>query len=107
MNLPNKKEREAIFKVHFDKRDYKDMKIDDVLLKATDGFNGADIESVINEAVEEIFVKNIDGKIETLISTTLIVKAKNTICISKSCKKQIENMKKAFAESNFMDASKV
>lgn len=106
VNLPNEKEREAIFKVHLGKRGHKDLKIDNALLKATDGFNGADIESVVNEAVEEVFVKNLDGKNDTLTSSVLIDKAKNTISISKSCKKQIDNMKKAFAESNFKDASK-
>ncbi|MCQ2093765.1 MAG: AAA family ATPase [Bacteroidaceae bacterium] len=107
VNLPNEKEREAIFKVHLGKRGHKDLKIDNVLLKATDGFNGADIESVVNEAVEDVFVKNLDGKNDTLTSSVLLDKAKNTISISKSCKKQIDNMKKAFAESNFKDASKV
>lgn len=107
VNLPNEKEREAIFKVHLGKRGHKDLKIDNALLKATDGFNGADIESVVNEAVEEVFVKNLDGKNDTLTSSVLLDKAKNTISISKSCKKQIDNMKKAFAESNFKDASKV
>ena len=107
VNLPNEKEREAIFKVHLGKRGHKDLKIDNALLKATDGFNGADIESVVNEAVEEVFIKNLDGKNDTLTSSVLLDKAKNTISISKSCKKQIDNMKKAFAESNFKDASKV
>ena len=107
VNLPNEKEREAIFKVHLGKRGHKDLKIDNALLKATDGFNGADIESVVNEAVEEVFVKNLDGKNDTLTASVLLDKAKNTISISKSCKKQIDNMKKAFAESNFKDASKV
>lgn len=107
VNLPNEKEREAIFKVHLGKRRHKDLKIDNALIKATDGFNGADIESVVNEAVEEVFVKNLDGKNDTLTSSVLLDKAKNTISISKSCKKQIDNMKKAFAESNFKDASKV
>ncbi len=106
VNLPNEKEREAIFKVHLGKRGHKDLKIDNALIKATDGFNGADIESVVNEAVEEVFVKNLDGKNDTLTSSVLLDKAKNTISISKSCKKQIDNMKKAFAESNFKDASK-
>ena len=93
VNLPNEKEREAIFKVHLGKRGHKDLKIDNALLKATDGFNGADIESVVNEAVEEVFVKNLDGKNDTLTSSVLLDKAKNTISISTSCKKQIDHMK--------------
>lgn len=107
VNLPNKEERKAIFQVHLSKRGHGNLQIDTPLLNATNGFNGADIESVVNEAVEDVFVKNLEsGKNVSLTSSILLEKAKSTISISKSCKKQIEDMKKAFAESNFKDASK-
>lgn len=108
VNLPNEKEREAIFKVHLSKRGNANLNIDGALIKATDGFNGADIESVVNEAVEEVFVKNLDSRTNVILDSRILLdKAKNTISISKSCKKQIDNMKKAFAESNFKDASRM
>lgn len=37
----------------------------------------------------------------------LLTEAKSTVSISKSCKEQIEKMKKVFQSSNFKDASKV
>ncbi|MBD5262783.1 MAG: AAA family ATPase [Bacteroides sp.] len=101
VNLPTAQEREDIFKVHLKKRGL-DTSVakslaDDSLTK---GFNGADIESVVNEALEESFV---DDKYFTV--DLLKRKAKETVSISQSCKGQIDSMKKLFAENSFKDAS--
>ena len=105
VNLPNDKEREAIFNVHLNKKERKGcMKgiIDcQRLAYVTKGFNGADIESVVNEAIEESFL---EGK-ESLTTNKLMEVANKTVSISKSCKNQIENMKKAFEENCFKDAT--
>lgn len=105
VNLPNDKEREAIFNVHLNKKERKGCMKETIdyqrLASATSGFNGADIESVVNEAIEESFL---EGK-ESLTTQKLIDIANKTVSISKSCKKQIENMKKAFAENCFKDAT--
>lgn len=107
VNLPNDKEREAIFKVHLNKKKKKGCPINgginySNLVMNTKGFNGADIESVVNESVEKCFL---DGKKE-LTTETLVSVAKSTKSISMSCKKQIEDMEKLFKENNFTDASK-
>lgn len=115
VNLPTKEEREAIFKVHLDKKSKAEKVKVDVdytkLSQATEGFNGADIEAVVNETVERGFLKLIDeNKLnEDLMITTemLLTEANSTVSISKSCKEQIEKMKKVFQSSNFKDASKV
>jgi hypothetical protein len=64
-----------------------------------------------NRTVERGFLKLIDeNKLnEDLIISTemLLTEAKSTVSISKSCKEQIEKMKKVFQSSNFKDASKV
>ena len=70
------------------------------ICQITDGFNGADIESVVN-AVEEGFLS---GERE-LSKNVLENIVRHTVSISKSCKKQIDNMKKAFKENNFKDAT--
>ena len=105
VNLPNEEEREAIFNVHLNKKERKGcMKgiIDcQRLAYVTKGFNGADIESVVNEAIEESFL---EGK-ESLTTNKLMEIANKTVSISKSCKNQIENMKKAFEENCFKDAT--
>ena len=115
VNLPTKEEREAIFKVHLGKKSKAEkVKINvdrDKLAQATEGFNGADIEAVVNETVEQGFLKVVESnKVnEDLMITTdmLLIEAKSTVSISKSCKEQIEKMKKVFQSSNFKDASKV
>lgn len=116
VNLPNDKEREDIFRVHINKKDRSknqqgigclvSSSIDyNKLAKETEGFNGADIESVVNEAVETCFLELQDSK--QVLSTEIIVQiAKNTKSISKSCKNQIEDMEVLFDENDFTNASK-
>lgn len=105
VNLPNQTEREAIFKVHLNKPERRGCVREGVdyalLSKCTGGFNGADIESVVNEAIEESFLEDKPS----LTTDKLVEIAKQTMSISKSCKKQIDNMKQIFAESSFKDAT--
>ncbi len=52
IDLPNPKEREAIFRIHLKKRKLDPSKYDlGALSKASDGFSGAEIEQALNEAV--------------------------------------------------------
>lgn len=115
VNLPTEEEREDIFKVHLGKKSKAEkvkVYVDYTQLsQATEGFNGADIEAVVNETVERGFLKLVESNKlnEDLMITTdmLLSEAKSTVSISKSCKEQIEKMKKVFQSSNFKDASKV
>lgn len=111
VNLPTKEERSAIFTVHLKKRQkpaWGKVDIDKLSSKfsedtKTKGFNGADIESVVSESVEELFRKRGDksAKLEDIIDNKL----ENAISISTSCKKQIDSMEAAFKESSFKDAA--
>lgn len=108
VNLPNEEEREAIFDVHISKRKNngrkREIKKDTNftnLINETKGFNGADIESVVNEALEEAFLQN-----QSELTVKMLREVANrTNSISKNCKTQIEEMKKAFKENNFKDAT--
>lgn len=106
VNLPNTKERESIFEVHIKKNENKNCinkgeKFDyNKLAKETSGFNGADIESVVNQTIENCFLEGKQISTDELIKT-----AKKTLSITKSCKKQIDEMRKVFAESSFRDAT--
>ena len=71
------------------------------ICQITDGFNGADIESVVNEAVEECFLSGERDLSKNVLEDIV----RQTISISKSCKQQIDDMKKAFKENNFKDAT--
>ena len=109
VNLPDEKEREKIFEVHLKKLNNKNcLKGSSLnnfnyneLSKATIGFNGADIESVIHQTVENSFLNNRS----TITTKLLIDTAKSTLSITKSCKKQIDKMQEIFNESSFRDAT--
>lgn len=71
------------------------------LAKATEGFNGADIESVVNDIVERCYLSDK----RSINNSDFLETIRNTVSISKSCKKQIEVMKVMFAENCFKDAT--
>lgn len=111
VNLPSDKEREAIFRVHLKKR-HQSIDNLDKIVKVTLGFNGADIESVVNQALEEEFVEQLqrntipNNNISiSLTENKLLSVAKRTVSISKSCNTQIGKMLTTFKESNFTNAS--
>ena len=115
VNLPTDAEREAIFKVHLNKKKNKakseiiipDEKELSKLNSCTKGFNGADIESVVDETLESLFIKLLDknGDTITIDIKDLKEQAEKTISISASCQKQIKKMKDVFDESSFIDAT--
>lgn len=120
VNLPNAEERKAIFAVHLKKKkkiagdriSIPDEKGIEEIAKATDGFNGADIESVVDETVEKAYrdlLKETDYEKKKVMKITISAlkdQSSKTMSISKSCKTQIDEMKKVFKESNFTNASK-
>ena len=101
VNLPDADERKAIFEVHLKKRGLPAEPAAALSAdRLTKGFNGADIESVVNEAVEECFLSGTPFN-QDILKT----KAKETVSISKSCAKQIQHIEDQFVENNFKDAS--
>lgn len=56
VDLPNFYERQAIFKIHLTKRGWKPEKFDiEELATATEGYSGAEIETIVNSAVIESY----------------------------------------------------
>lgn len=115
VNLPNWEERKAIFSVHLQKRKAGITEVDKEFEKLTEGFNGADIEAVVCEAKEKVFLNKLKKREDNKQNKTedsdfiSILKecVKKTKGISKSCKTQVEAMKKIFKECEFTDASSV
>ena len=105
VNLPTQEERKAIFDVHYNHLPsiIQKASIDfEAAAKKTDGFNGADIEAVVNETAERCFLNNKDAG---FTNTELLKTIDQTTSIKRSCKKQIEDMEKIFKECCFIDAS--
>ena len=110
VNLPEKDERKAIFEIHLKKRNkngrWSESEIKEFAKAGSEesgGFNGADIESAVNESVEEYFLRK--GEKDVSYKEILLTKVKHTISITKSCGTQINKMKEAFAENSFKDAT--
>lgn len=104
VDLPNDKEREHIFNIHINKRrveDLKNIKISQLASK-TQGFSGADIESVVKEAVETAFTNGKD-KVET---SDIIKAIENTNSISEIMKQSLEILQKQYKTRKFKNASK-
>ncbi len=70
MDLPNEKERRKILEIHLQKRGKQSSGIDLArIARDTEGFNGADLEGLIKDAVETAFIDNTVITTGTLIDT--------------------------------------
>ena len=104
VNLPNEKEREQIFKIHISKKHAQDIpKIDlTALVSKTDGYCGADIESVVHDGLEIAFLAEKDN-----IATEDIEQAiQITHPISETMKDSLDRMAKNYEERKFKSASR-
>jgi SpoVK/Ycf46/Vps4 family AAA+-type ATPase len=102
--LPEQNERKKIFEIHIKKRRKQDLgkiKIDDLVSK-TEGYTGADIEGVVSESVENVFVKG-----NTALTTEDISECiKNTHSLGEIMKEELKNMDKLYQDRKFKKASK-
>jgi len=102
VDFPNETERVAIFDVHLERRKKTSNKIDRKILAAkTDGFSGADIESVVKEAIEKSFV---DGKAQ-LNTDRLLEVIKETQPLSVVMKDKVKEYKDKFNQTKIKPAS--
>lgn len=105
VGLPNESEREKIFKIHIEKRrpqDLKQMELHELVTK-TKGFSGADIESVVKEAIETAFAND-----KKYVQTEDILSAiKNTNPLSEIMKDTLEKIEREYKIRKFKNASSV
>jgi SpoVK/Ycf46/Vps4 family AAA+-type ATPase len=107
--LPNESERRKIFEIHIKKRrphaEYDRLagsKEMDELVKNTDGYSGADIEGVVRDAIEKAFVEDAQD-----VTAKYYSEAKEaTQPLSKIKSEKLEEMKKAYKNNNYKNASK-
>lgn len=104
VNLPNEEERRRIFQIHLKKRGKLSPDIDVLkLLKDTKGFNGADIENVVKEAIENAFCSS--GINRTVTTDKLLEVISHTKSISVTLKDKIEELSKQYEKFNFKEAN--
>jgi len=102
--LPNPEERRKIFEIHLTKRRKEDMRSIDIdrLVSATEGYSGADIESVVGESVESAFVKDSPHlTIEEILDCIA-----NTHPMKEIMEEQINHLSKLYEERKFKKASR-
>ncbi len=103
VGLPNATERRHIFEIHIKKRRPNDVgSIElDRLVKESDGYSGADIESVVKDGIESAFV---NGK-QAVTTDDILASIKQTHSLSEIMKEPIEKMRKLYEQNKFKNAS--
>ncbi|MHC6201655.1 AAA family ATPase [Breznakiellaceae bacterium SP9] len=102
VDLPGPEERRRIFDIHLGKRGKLTDQVDVLkLLKDTEGYSGADIESLVKETVEAAFISD-DKSITTEKLKKTIEKTKS---ISVTLKDKIKTLKEAYEKFDFKKAS--
>lgn len=105
VGLPKPEERDNILKIHIKKKkrekDLKEINIGK-LVKETEGYSGADIEGVIREAVENVFVEERN----TLTTEDILDVIQETHSLSELMKDELEKSKKEYEKRNFKKASR-
>ena len=104
VNLPNKEERRRIIDIHLTKRQKNNLDIDTIkIVKETEGFNGADLESVVRDAIENLYLEGRD----TLTTGDLLDVVKETKGISTSLKDKISQIKSSLEKFDIKPASRM
>jgi len=101
--LPNPAERKKIFEIHINKRKQDVRKTNiDTLVSKTNGYTGADIEGVVGESVESVFIKG-----NTVLTTEDVLECiNNTHSLSEIMKDELETMDKLYNDRKFKKASR-
>lgn len=102
VDLPNAEERRKIMEIHIKKRNKWNREIDTIaIIKETNGFNGADLEAVVKDALESAFI-NGENKITT---DDLMQAIKETKSISSTLKDKIDQIKQTISKIDIKPAS--
>ncbi|NEO43919.1 MAG: AAA family ATPase [Moorea sp. SIO4A3] len=105
VDFPNGDERKKIFEIHLKRRNKWNRMIDIIsLLKETDGYSGADIEAVVKETIENVFL---DPEKDTVTTDDLLAVIKTTKCLSESLKDKIDKIRKSLSKMNVKPASEI
>ena len=102
VDYPDTEEREAILKVHYRKRG-RDIREIDVaaLATSTEGFSGADLEGVVNDAIERAFV---DGK-RKVVKEDLLHAIDNNRPHAKMMEEDRKEVRKEYEKQGIRNAS--
>jgi SpoVK/Ycf46/Vps4 family AAA+-type ATPase len=101
VTLPNAQERKSIFSIHLKKNGADLSQINlDMLVKVTEGFNGAEIEQAVNGAMIEAFNSG-----RSINEQDLVISAGNIVPLSTTMREEIGRMER-WAYNRAIPASK-
>lgn len=102
VDFPNAEERKKILEIHLKKRNKLNNDIDLMtVVKKTEGYNGADLEAIVTDAIENCFI---EGKMQ-LETQDLLHSQESIKSISTTLKDRIETIKKAVTGMDLKPAS--
>ena len=102
VDFPNDEERRKIIEIHLKKRHKWNKELDIIsLVKLTSGYNGADLEAIVKDAIESCFI---EGR-EQLTTEDLKLAQKNIKSISSTLEKRIKEIKEAVKDMDLKPAS--
>lgn len=102
VDFPNDEERRKIIEIHLKKRHKWNKELDIIsLVKLTNGYNGADLEAIVKDAIESCFI---EGR-EQLTTEDLKAAQKNIKSISSTLEKRIKEIKEAVKDMDLKPAS--
>jgi len=104
VDFPNEEERKKIFEIHIKKRRKQDLPNIDVgiLATRTKDYAGADIEGVVSESVEAVFVQSRDS----LTTEDVLARIEATHSLSETQPEKINEMREAYQAAKFKKASR-
>lgn len=102
VDFPNDEERRKIIEIHLKKRHKWNKQLDIIsLVKLTAGYNGADLEAIVKDAIESCFI---GGRMQ-LTTDDLKNAQKNIKSISSTLKNRIDEIKDAVKNMDLKPAS--
>lgn len=108
VDFPNKEERRKILEIHLKKRDKwnKDLDLISVVQK-TEGYNGADLEAIVKDAIENCFIRymNDPDKTDKLTTGDLLEAQSHIKSISDTLQKRVKEIKEAVKDMDLKPAS--
>ena len=102
VDFPNDEERRKIIEIHLKKRKKWNRELDITsIVKLTNGYNGADLEAIVKDAIEGCFI---DGRTQ-LTTDDLKSSQKNIKSISATLEKRIKEIREAVKHMDLKPAS--
>ena len=103
VDFPNKFERKKIIEVHLKRRNKWTSELDiNSLVKATEGYNGADLEAIVKDAIENCFIAGA----EQLTAEDLMSSQANIKSISKTLEGRIKEIRTTIEKMDLKPASR-